>query len=290
MIRAKSILSLLLVLSALVAISASLSAQTGGRRPADGRRLQQPIYRVAQAPGDGAQQAAAQGQHPLDPAIEIAKSALQNIKDNVRDYSCTMVKRERINGKVEDEEFLFVKIRHEPFSVYTYFLAPSKLKGQEAIYVAGRNDGNLLGHGVGIQKVVGTVSLKPTSPMAMRGQRYPITEIGFLNLTKRLVDVAQNDRQFGECEVKFQKAKINKRPCTMIKVVHPYPRRNFLFHEARVFLDDELNVPVRYEAYDWPSEQGGQPQLIEQYTYVDIKINQGFTDTDFDVHNPNYGF
>ncbi len=72
--------------------------------------------------------------------------------------------------------------------------------------------------------------------------------------------------------------------------MHPVPRRNFLFHLARIFVDDELGVPVRYEAYDWPREPGGAPELIEEYTYLDLKLNNGFTEADFDVRNPNYAF
>jgi hypothetical protein len=29
---------------------------------------------------------------------------------------------------------------------------------------------------------------------------------------------------------------------------------------------------------------------MEEYTYMDIKLNNGFTDADFDDNNPNYGF
>ena len=87
---------------------------------------------------------------------------MNNIRANIKDYSCTMVKRERINGKLNDQEFMYLQVRHEPFSVYMYFLGPEKLKGQEALYVAGKNNGNLLGHGVGIRKIAGTVPLQPT--------------------------------------------------------------------------------------------------------------------------------
>ena len=97
--------------------------------------------------------------------------------------------------------------------------------------------------------------------------------------------------KYGECEVKFFKgAKINDRICTCIQVVHPVPRRNFLFHLARIFVDDELNLPVRYESYDWPKEAGAAPELMEEYTYLNLKLNNGFTDADFDIKNPNYGF
>jgi hypothetical protein len=140
-------------------------------------------------------------------------------------------------------------------------------------------------------RLFGTVSLPPNGAIAMQNQRYPITEIGILNLTRRLIEVAEKDLQYGECEVQFLKgAKINNRVCTCIEVVHPVPRRNFLFHLARVFVDDELNLPIRYEAYDWPKEKDSPPELIEEYTYLDLKLNNGFTDRDFDPRNPEYRF
>ena len=49
----------------------------------------------------------------------------------------------------------------------------------------------------------GTVSLPPTGPIAMRNQRYPLTELGILNLTRRLVEVGEHDLKYGECDVKF---------------------------------------------------------------------------------------
>ena len=62
--------------------------------------------------------------------------------------------------------------------------------------------------------------------------------------------------------MKFIKgAKINDRVCTCIRVIHPVPRRNFLFNVAQIFVDDELNVPVRYESYGWPKEAGGAPRV-----------------------------
>ena len=69
--------------------------------------------------------------------------------------------------------------------------------------------------------------------MAMKDDRYPLTEMGILNLTHRLIEVAEQDMKYGECEVKFFKgAKIDDRVCTCMQVVHPGPRRNFLFHVA----------------------------------------------------------
>jgi hypothetical protein len=236
--------------------------------------------------------AAAQGVHPLQPALDLAQQGLAKINANIRDYSCTIVKRERIDGKLGEHEYMFAKIKQQPFSVYLYFLGPDSVKGQEVIYVAGHNDGNMLAHaGSGVRAMVGTVSLKPQSMLAMQGNRYPVTEIGVENLAKRLVEVAEHDKQFGECDVNFYpNAKVNGRVCTCVQVSHPVPRRNFRFHLARVFIDDELTIPIRYEAYDWPQEAGGQPVLLEEYTYMNVKINNGFTDADFDPKNTAYKF
>jgi hypothetical protein len=166
------------------------------------------------------------------------------------------------------------------------------VKGQEVIYVDGKNDGNMLAHaGSGVRAMMGTVALKPQSMIAMQGNRYAVTEIGVENLARRLVEVAEHDKQFGECEVNFfPNAKVNGRICTCIQVVHPVPRRNFRFHLARVFIDDEYTIPIRYEAYDWPQETGGQPLLMEEYTYMNVKVNNGFTDADFDTKNTAYKF
>jgi hypothetical protein len=174
----------------------------------------------------GEAEAAVLAEHPLEPALKIAQKGLDSIKANIKDYSATMVKRERIDGVLGEHEYMFCKVRHEPFSVYLSFLAPEAVKGQEVIYVAGQNDDNILAHaGSGVRAMVGMVSLKPSSMLAMQGNRYPITELGVENLTRRLVEVAEHDKQFGECEVNFfPGAKVNGRICTCIQVTGPRKR------------------------------------------------------------------
>ena len=261
--------------------------------------LKEPVYRVSKANNNTA--APKPAEHPLDPAIRFAQNGLDHIQKDVKDYTCTLVKRERINGKLLEHEYIYAKVRQEkvengrvvtPFSVYLYFLAPDKMKGRECIYVKGKNEGKLYAHEGGtLGKIVPAMWLDPTAKLAMRGNRYPITETGVEVLTRRLIEVAQKDRQYGECEVQFfNGAKINGRVCTCIEVVHPVPRRNFLFHLARIFVDKEFNLPIRYESYDWPKEAGGAPELLEEYTYLNLKLNNGFTDADFDIKNPSYKF
>ena len=229
-------------------------------------------------------------EHPLMPTLRWAQTGLKSI-EQLHGYTARVVKRERINGKVGNYEYMYVKIRHRPFSVYMYFLGPANVKGQEVIYIKGANDGKMWAHGTGFRGMFGTVQIKPTNALAMRGQRYPISELGVQNLVQRLLEVGEKDRKYGECEVSFlEGAKIEDRPCTCIQVVHPVPRRNFLFHIARIYVDDELNIPIRYAAYDWVKDKDGKPELIEEYTYLDFAPNDKLSDADFDYRNPNYNF
>ncbi len=265
--------------------------------------------------GLGMPQASAQGQqaipvssilpnkrptpHLLDPAIEMARASLRNIQDNVHDYTALFVKRCRVNGELPALQYANVKIRNRkiqngmitsPMAVYLDFLKPSSVKGREVIWVEGQNDGNLVVHDSGYRGVV-NLNLDPNGYIAMRGQRYPITEIGIENLAVKLIETALRDRQYQECEVNyFKNAKIGNTECTMLEVIHPIKRAHFDFYRARVYFAEDLNMPIRYESYSWPVTADGKPVLEEEYTYLNVKTNVGLTDQDFDIRNPNYRF
>ena len=228
--------------------------------------------------------------HPLVPVIRWAEKERPNIAA-IRDYTALMQKQENIRGKLHSPQVMEIKVRHEPFSVYTKFRYPQELNGQQAIYVKGKNNGKLIGHGVGLERKLGTQWLDPEGMIAMRGNKYPITDLGILNLVDKLLEVGYADSKFGECDVTYKEgAKLDGRECTVITVSHPVPRSNFRFHIARIFVDKELNLPIRYESFDWPRKEGETPMLIETYSYLKLEINVGLTDADFDHKNPEYAF
>ncbi|HUG69884.1 MAG TPA: DUF1571 domain-containing protein [Pirellulaceae bacterium] len=238
-------------------------------------------------------------QHPLDPALERAKEGLKLIEESVDDYTATMIKRERVNGKLTEHEFVSAKIRNRkvkdgkvvvPFAVYMKFLKPDSIAGREVIWVEGANENKIIAHEAGLLAFK-RFYLPPNGFLAMMGQRYPITDIGIQNLIEELLVRGEHDRQYGECEVKFYKgANVDKYVCTLIEVIHPIQRDHFTFHRAHIFIDDTLGVPVRYAAWSWPTEPGGEPVLEEEYTYRNIKLNVGLTDADFDPENEAYNY
>jgi len=72
---------------------------------------------------------AAQGnEHPFDARPALGLLGHRNI-EKLQDYSATLAKRERIGGKLMDYEYMALKLRHKPFSVYIVLRRPSRRQG-----------------------------------------------------------------------------------------------------------------------------------------------------------------
>ncbi len=312
--------TLVMALAVVVVVQGlAIARQTDDTPNAEERKTVEPVFRVSKLPANVneaeksaieaeiaaeemsappvARVAEANAPHPLDDALEIAFEGLEHMRANIHDYTAVLVKRERVDNQLGEPQYMSLKIRNErdtdevsqPFSVYMKFLKPRAQAGREVIWVKGRNANKLLAHEGGLLGVK-TFHLDPDGWLAMKGQRYPIYDAGIENLILKLIEKAERDRAAGICEVvKRPNANINNRPCTMIEVTHPDRESPYEFYKAQVFIDNELQVPVRYAAYDWP-QPGQKPELLEEYTYINLNINVGLTDADFDPANNQYRF
>lgn len=238
--------------------------------------------------------------HPLLPALKIAYRSYDFLTENVKDYSCRVAKRERIDGRLRPYEFLDAKVRHtwrsggrlvHPRGVYLKYVHPPTMKNREVLWVEGRNDGDLIVRRGGRRFHYITVTISPDSASVRSESRYSPTEMGMKTMVRRLIEIGLADLKHGECDVQFfEDVKVDGRPCTCIQVIHPYRREHFKYHLARIFVDDQFPLPIRFEAYDWPAEEGGEPVLLEQYTFQNLKLNVGFRDAEFRRDYSGYGF
>ncbi len=220
------------------------------------------------------------------------------MQQDIHDYTAILVKRELVGNQLSEPNFMKIKIRNErnfethstPFSVYLKFLKPRDVSGREVIWVKGANQNKLIAHETGLLGLK-RFYLDPAGMIAMKGNRYPIYDAGLENLVVKLIEKAERDRAAGDCHVSYTNgAMINNRSCTLIEVVHPERKQPYEFYKAKVYIDDELNIPVRYAAYDWPLAPGQNPPLLEEYTYINVRLNVGLTDRDFDPNNPEYKY
>lgn len=229
--------------------------------------------------------------HPLTPLIQQLEAELPRIQQ-ISGYTATLDSQFTLGGKLQPRQRMYLAVRHTPFSVYMRFALPIDIAGREVIYEAGRNGGNLLAHGTGTQAMLGTLTLDPKGRIAMKGQAYPLTEIGVLNLTVKLATIARTETRYDAraCRIiRHLRRYVGGRICTCYEIVHVTKQPGIEAHLVRVYVADDLQIPIGCEAYGWPARAGETPPLIERYVYSDLRVT-GLTDADFDVRNPRYGF
>ena len=245
--------------------------------------------------------------HALDPVLDFARTALRNHIENHNDYTAVLVKRELVGGRLVPESKMAMKLKYGPpvsldrsersVSVYLKSLAPKSQAGREVIWVQGRNDNKLTAHEAGLLGFI-SVDLMPESRLAMAGNRYPITEVGLEKLLGKLIERGERDRKLGPAIVRTtENISLGDRNCRLIEIVHETKTVlvedrtvEFEFHLAQIFIDLDLLLPLKYASFSWPKSEGGALELLEEYTYMDLKLNVGLGEKDFDTKNPAYRF
>jgi hypothetical protein len=244
----------------------------------------QPVSATAKKPRKGQP-----SETDLEDALDLARASLKTLK-KIDGYTCVFTKQERSGNELLPEERLALKVRHQPFSVYLRFLGPTAVAGQEAIYVEGQNDGNIIAHAVGIKSMFGRVSLDPHGYLATGGGPHSITDTGMVKLVEKLLALGAQKDLFQNCQVTIREIEFADRPAKQVEIRNPAPVGDFRLAVARIVLDTQWNVPVHFVAYHWPDAPNDELLLMEEYSYLDIDLDPGLTDFDFNPDNPTYAF
>jgi hypothetical protein len=227
------------------------------------------------------QDAAPAAASPMDEPLRLVAEARQAYA-GVRDYSCVLVKREKMEGQPLVDNVVTMKVRAQPFSVYLRWQEPKALAGQEVAYVEGMNGGKMRVHSSGLLGTFGFVSLDPDDPRARQTSRHSITEAGVGNLLARLARGWENERRLNTSQVRIADYEYNKRLCTRVEVIRPSnPGGQFPFSRSVVYFDKETHLPIRVECYDWPRRPGDPAEAVEVYSYVNMRLNVGLGDEVF---------
>ena len=225
----------------------------------------------------------------LAPALEAARSSRETLR-KLPGYTCTFIKQEQLKKNSLTTQSMTLKFRREPFSVYLKFVDPNP--GRQVLFVEGTNEGKFyFREASGLVSYLGTVSLLPTSSDAMKENSYPITMIGMENMLNKYIRDWEESLKHPDTQVQiYPQAKLGEVDCQMFEVVHPQQREPFKFYKGRVYFDKKTNFPIRAEQYAYPVKAGKEPQLVEQYNYIDVKPLDAPFEKEFDVKNEKYGF
>lgn len=198
-------------------------------------------------------------------------------------YTAIFHKRERIRGKLTDEETIFLKFK-KPFKVYMKW-AQEPHKGRESLYIEGYNDNLLKVRECGLAGIV-TVNIDPKGALIMKGSRHPVTDSGIENLVKLISENLEKGVKAREIDLREQgEERIYGRATKRVEIIFPKDKaRSYYCYRALINFDAETKLPVRVHIYDWDDT------LLESYGYEALKLDAGLTEADFDSTNSEYRF
>jgi hypothetical protein len=226
--------------------------------------------------------AAAPAANPMDEPLRLVTEAARAYQ-GVTDYTCTLVKQERVKGQLQPENVIQMKFRNQPFSVYMRWLAPKQFVGQEVCFVKGRNNDMMRVHPTGIGGgLLGWINVAVNDPRTLEHSRHTITEAGMYNMMGRIYRDWTKDRQDGKTQARIAEYEYDHRPCTRVEVFRTAYDAQAYCYRVVVFFDKQNHLPVRMECYDWPRPGGTQGgELIEAFSYVNVQLNAGLNDAAF---------
>lgn len=201
----------------------------------------------------------------------------QRCSDTVRNFTCTFIKQERINGALGPEQEMTVKYLDSPFSVYMEWRRNSPI-GDRLVYVEGKNDNNMIVRPKGglLQMLTGGAVLrKPDGDEAMKNTLRPVSVFGFNRGLRDLISVYAAAAAAGDLEQKFGGYAVVEGRKTMVLERYLPAKEQYPAWKTLVYIDTETLLPVCIEGWDW------EKRLSCRYVYRDLKINVGLTDADF---------
>jgi hypothetical protein len=209
--------------------------------------------------------------------VALLEHCLRNYERFCRDYTCTLIKHERIRGHLPPQpQEVAVKFRESPFSVSMRWVRNAPI-GDRVLYVEGKYRDQMLVRPKGLLVLLtgGPVFRKPDGAEAMKNTLRPVNLFGFKRGMRELLNVYRQARQAGDCREGFAgSATVEGRQALVLERYLP-AKNDYPAWKTVIYIDQEYLVPLCIEGFDWDHK------LSSRYVYRDLRFNVGLTDDDF---------
>lgn len=201
--------------------------------------------------------------------------------NNVSDYTCILEKKVNKCGVIFYDSEIYMKYR-KPAQYYFKWKA-GKFKGQEVIYVEGKNNNHLVTHSGGFLRFI-TLYLNPEGRIAMKRDHHSLKKSGMEKIND-IIDKSLDHHKrsgFGKIELKGEGI-FDKKEIWVVEGNFPEDE-GFYASRIIILLSKIDKLPIKITVYDRVGE------LFEEYTFHNLKLDVGLEEKDFDPKNPEYNF
>jgi hypothetical protein len=216
---------------------------------------------------------------PLGTLLGETRTAYSRLKD----YSCTFTRQERMNGILSGEQVGEMKMRMRPAGVYVRFPRTDGSTAMEVAYSGNRRDDKVRYRKAGTVGRSTSLLLDLDDPKFLADNRHPATEWGMGAVIERVATATAREKSLNNpVDVFVSDFQFAGRNVTRYEIFLLRGHASRYAARFLVFVDKETKLPVRYEAYDEPKLGALVGELLEAYSYTDLKLNPGIGESTFD--------
>ncbi len=221
-----------------------------------------------------------------DPVVFLENCLLRYNRE-VKGYSLTMQKQERLQGKLKPREVIDVHYKHGPaengHSVFMRWRQGARLAAR-VVYVDGENKDPLDGRSKMLVKPTGLASLftverDPEGEDARKSGRYTLIEFGLKMGVQRTLGYFEAAQKEGALHVEYLGRKkireVGDRECFVLK------RTRYKKPEGDGITEQTLYVDTENWLLVGTILRGAEGELIGEYFFRDIRLNPSFDKDQF---------
>jgi hypothetical protein len=205
--------------------------------------------------------------------VEFLEQCLRYYDRNVKGYTATMQKQERLGGKLQPTEVIDAAFREDPYSVSMHWLEGTRL-AEAVVYVEGENNNKMVVRPAGVLARRFIVERDPDGAEAKQSGRYTVKEFGVRKGMERTLDSWKAAEKNGELHVECQGE---------VKVKEAGNRICFRLHRdryARPESDGVTDLTIYIDRENWLQVgsvlKGDEDKVIGAYYFRDIRLNPDF--------------
>ncbi len=212
--------------------------------------------------------------------VAFLEACLKRHGREVKGYTLTMYKQERIKGKLEKPELIDVSFREEPHSVLMKWKKGERLAAR-ALFVEGDNKDEKTGRAMALIKPAGLggrfvtyVVRDPRGKDARNSGRYTLDEFGLKKGLERTLVSWKEAQDNKALHVEFLGKKkikeLDDRECFVLK------RTRFAKPEADGIMEQTLFIDAKTWLLTGSILKGEKDELIAEYYFRDVRLNPEF--------------
>jgi Protein of unknown function (DUF1571) len=208
-----------------------------------------------------------------DDPVRFLENCLRRYDREVSGYQATLLKCERLNGKLHEQETIRVCFLEKPFSVLLHWTEGAS-QAQSALYVKDANDGKVLVRPAGLARFIGIVDRDPEGTQARDSGRYLLTGFGIKIGTQRTLAGWVAARNRHALHVHY----LGTKPIPELggRVCHVLQRKPYEFAAE----DGITELTTYIDAETWLQTgtilRGATGELVASYFFRDLRVNPAF--------------